>query len=168
MVIYSKKNLINIENKTRPSLCLQTWLQQNLRISTNHKDRIYIIHGCFFETGRFEIWRFKTWRFVGVPTEHQAAGGVPEGQRQGIAEKNPRNRHYYNAIWNVFCEGMKTIFKINIYLFPIFITKRLNVALQVNWASMIQAQRRGGGGVNTSGRASDVWKKRHALLLFLT
>jgi hypothetical protein len=30
-----------IENKTQPSLCLQTWLQQNLRISTNHKYRIY-------------------------------------------------------------------------------------------------------------------------------
>jgi hypothetical protein len=31
-----------IENKTHPSLCLQTWLQQNLWISTNHKYRIYM------------------------------------------------------------------------------------------------------------------------------
>ncbi len=31
-----------IENKTQPSPCLQTWLQQNLRISTNHKYRIYM------------------------------------------------------------------------------------------------------------------------------
>jgi hypothetical protein len=30
-------------------------------------------------------------------TEHQA-GGVPEGQRQGMAEKNPPNRHLYNPI----------------------------------------------------------------------
>jgi hypothetical protein len=42
MVIYvARKNLLKIENKTQPSLCLQTWLQQNLRISTNHKYRIY-------------------------------------------------------------------------------------------------------------------------------
>ena len=41
MVIYGKK-LSKIENKTQPSLCLQTWLQQNLRISTNHKHRIYM------------------------------------------------------------------------------------------------------------------------------
>ncbi len=34
------------------SLCLQTWLQQNLRISTNHKYRIY---GCFFCNRTF--WR---------------------------------------------------------------------------------------------------------------
>ncbi len=38
-----------IENKTQPSLCLQTlqtWLQQNLRISTNHKYRIYMDVFC--------------------------------------------------------------------------------------------------------------------------
>ncbi len=46
-----------MENKTQPSLCLQTWLQQNLRISTNHKYRIYV-HGCFFATGRFEDLTF--------------------------------------------------------------------------------------------------------------
>jgi hypothetical protein len=39
MVIYDKKTS-KIENKTQPSLCLQTWLQQNLQISTNH--RIYM------------------------------------------------------------------------------------------------------------------------------
>jgi hypothetical protein len=38
MVIYGKKPS-KIENKTQPSLCLQTWLQQNLRISNNHKYR---------------------------------------------------------------------------------------------------------------------------------
>ena len=36
IVIYGKKPS-KIQNKTQPSLCLQTWLQQNLRISTNHK-----------------------------------------------------------------------------------------------------------------------------------
>ncbi len=29
-------------NKTKPSLSLQTWLQHNLRISTNHKYRIFM------------------------------------------------------------------------------------------------------------------------------
>jgi hypothetical protein len=43
-----------IENKTQPSLCLQTWLQQNLWISTNHKYRIYM----FFATGCFEDLTF--------------------------------------------------------------------------------------------------------------
>ncbi len=42
-----------IENKTRPSLCLQIWLQQNLRISNNHKYRIYM-----------DV--FKTWCFVNL------------------------------------------------------------------------------------------------------
>jgi hypothetical protein len=41
MVYYGKKPS-KIENKTQPSLFLQTWLQQNLRISTNHKYRIYM------------------------------------------------------------------------------------------------------------------------------
>jgi hypothetical protein len=41
MVIYGKKPS-KIKNKTQPSLCLQTWLQKNLRISTNHKCRIYL------------------------------------------------------------------------------------------------------------------------------
>jgi hypothetical protein len=38
-----------IENESQPSLCLQTWLQQNLRISTNHKYRIYVdvLTWCF-------------------------------------------------------------------------------------------------------------------------
>jgi hypothetical protein len=40
------KKTSEIENKTRPSLCLQTWLQQNL------------LYGCFFATGRFEDLRF--------------------------------------------------------------------------------------------------------------
>jgi hypothetical protein len=40
MVIYGKKK--QIKNKTQPSLCLQTWLQQNLQISTYHKYRIYM------------------------------------------------------------------------------------------------------------------------------
>ncbi len=31
-----------IENKPQPSPCLQTWLQHNLRISTNHKYRIFM------------------------------------------------------------------------------------------------------------------------------
>jgi hypothetical protein len=43
-----------IENKTRPSLFLQPWLQQNLRISTNNKYK----YGCFFATGRFEDLTF--------------------------------------------------------------------------------------------------------------
>jgi hypothetical protein len=42
MVIYDKKTS-KIENKTQPSPCLQTWLQKNLRISTNHKYRIFIV-----------------------------------------------------------------------------------------------------------------------------
>jgi hypothetical protein len=37
-----ESNPSKIENKTQPSLCLQTWLQQNLRISTNHRYRIYM------------------------------------------------------------------------------------------------------------------------------
>jgi hypothetical protein len=37
-----QKKPSKIENKTQPSLCLQTWLQQNLRISTNHKYRLYM------------------------------------------------------------------------------------------------------------------------------
>jgi hypothetical protein len=41
-----------IENKTQPSLCLQTWLQQILPVSTNHKYRLYM--DVFFATGRFE------------------------------------------------------------------------------------------------------------------
>ncbi len=66
--LYIAKNPSKIENKTQPSLCLQTWLQQNLRISTNQKYRIYM--DVFFATGRFEdltFWRpdvLKTWRFV--------------------------------------------------------------------------------------------------------
>jgi hypothetical protein len=55
MVIYGKKPS-KIENKTQLSLCLQSWPQQNLRISTNHKYRIYM--DAFFGTGRFEDLRF--------------------------------------------------------------------------------------------------------------
>jgi hypothetical protein len=44
--IWQKK----IENKTQPSLCLQTWLQQNLQISTNHKYRMYIWMFYFNQT----------------------------------------------------------------------------------------------------------------------
>ncbi len=50
------KKPFKIENKTQPSLCLQTWLQQNLRISTNHKYRIYI--WMFFATGCLEDLTF--------------------------------------------------------------------------------------------------------------
>jgi hypothetical protein len=45
-----------IENKTQPSQPTQTWLQQNLRISTNHKYRIDM--DAFFATGRFEDLTF--------------------------------------------------------------------------------------------------------------
>ncbi len=55
MVIYGKKTC-KIENKTQPSLCLQTWLQQNLRISTNHKYIIYM--DVFFAVGRLEDLTF--------------------------------------------------------------------------------------------------------------
>ncbi len=48
MVINGQKPS-KIENKTQPSLCLQTWLQQNLRISTNHKYRIYRVAALFPE-----------------------------------------------------------------------------------------------------------------------
>jgi hypothetical protein len=43
------KKTSKIENKTRPSLCLQTWLQQNLRISTNHKYRLYMYMDVFLQ-----------------------------------------------------------------------------------------------------------------------
>jgi hypothetical protein len=52
-----------IENKTQLSLCLQTGLQQNLRISTNHKYRIYM--DVFLQPDVL-----KTWRFVGVPFKY--------------------------------------------------------------------------------------------------
>jgi hypothetical protein len=44
------------ENKTQPSLRLQTWLQQNLRISNNHKYRVYMdafMHPDVLKTCRF-------------------------------------------------------------------------------------------------------------------
>jgi hypothetical protein len=50
------KKISKIENKTLPSLYLQTWLQQNLRISTKRKYRIYM--DVFFATGRFEDLTF--------------------------------------------------------------------------------------------------------------
>jgi hypothetical protein len=40
------KKTSKMDNKTRPSLGLQTWLQQNLRISTNHKYRAYMDVFC--------------------------------------------------------------------------------------------------------------------------
>ncbi len=43
---YMTKKTSKIENKTQPSLCLQTWLQLNLRISTNHKYRIFMDVFC--------------------------------------------------------------------------------------------------------------------------
>ncbi len=52
------KKTSKIENKTQPSLFLQTCLQQNLRISTNHKYRIYEYMDDFFATGRFEDLMF--------------------------------------------------------------------------------------------------------------
>jgi hypothetical protein len=55
MVIYGKINS-KIENKTQPSLCLKTWLQQNLLISTNHKYRIY--KDVIFSTRHFEDLTF--------------------------------------------------------------------------------------------------------------
>jgi len=55
LVIYSKKTS-KIENKTQPSFCLQTWLQQNLRISTNHKYRIY--KDVFLQPDISKTWRF--------------------------------------------------------------------------------------------------------------
>ncbi len=51
-----QKTLYKIENKTQPSLCLQTWLQQNLRISTNHKYRIY--KDVFFQPDVLKTWYF--------------------------------------------------------------------------------------------------------------
>jgi hypothetical protein len=54
MVIYGKKTS-KIENKTHPSLCLQTWLQQNLRIPPSTSTE-YI--WMFFATGRFEDLTF--------------------------------------------------------------------------------------------------------------
>ncbi len=45
-----------IENKTQPSLCLQTWLQQNLRIPTNHKYRIFM--DVFLQPDVLKTWRF--------------------------------------------------------------------------------------------------------------
>jgi len=47
MLIYGKKPS-KIENKPQPSLCLQTLLQQNLRISTNHK-YLQNLYGCFLQ-----------------------------------------------------------------------------------------------------------------------
>ena len=58
---YYDKKTAKIENKTQPSLCLQTWLQQNLQISTNHKYRIYMdvfLQPDVLKTGRFEDLTF--------------------------------------------------------------------------------------------------------------
>ncbi len=55
MVMYGKKTS-KIENKTQPSLCLETWLQQNLRISTNHKYRIYM--DVVLQPDVLKTWRF--------------------------------------------------------------------------------------------------------------
>jgi hypothetical protein len=55
MVIYGK-NTPKTKNKTQLSFCLQTWLQQNLRISTNHKHRIYM--DVFFQPDVLKTWRF--------------------------------------------------------------------------------------------------------------
>jgi hypothetical protein len=55
MVIYDKETS-KIENKTQPSLCLQTWLKHNLRIF--HQPQVQNIYGCFFATGRFEDLTF--------------------------------------------------------------------------------------------------------------
>ncbi len=74
MVIYGKKTT-KIEKKTHPTLSLLTWLQQNLRISTNHKYRIYM--DAFLQPDVLKTWRFvnltfckpdvlKTWRFVNL------------------------------------------------------------------------------------------------------
>jgi hypothetical protein len=51
-----------IENKTQPSLCLQTWLQHNLRISTNHKyPRIFI--NVFLQPDILKTWHFVSLTF---------------------------------------------------------------------------------------------------------
>ena len=61
MVIYDKKTS-KIENKTQPSLCLQTWLQHNLRISTNHKyPRIFI--NVFLQPDVLKTWLFVSLTF---------------------------------------------------------------------------------------------------------
>ncbi len=61
MVIYGKKPS-KIENKTQPSLCLQSLLQQNLWISTNHKYRIYIWM-FFLQPDVLKTWRFEDLTF---------------------------------------------------------------------------------------------------------
>ena len=53
------QNPSKIENKTQPSLFLQTWLQHNLRISTNHKYRIFMDFILQPDV-------LKTWRFVNL------------------------------------------------------------------------------------------------------
>jgi hypothetical protein len=50
------KNASKIENKTLPSLSLQTRLQLKLRISTNHKYNIFM--DVFFAIRRFEDLMF--------------------------------------------------------------------------------------------------------------
>ncbi len=73
--VYGKTTPSTIENKTQPSLCLQTWLQQNLRISTNHKYRIYM--DVFLQPDVLKNWRsvnltfckpdvLLSWRFVNL------------------------------------------------------------------------------------------------------
>ncbi len=64
-MIYMVKKTSKVKNKTQSSLCLQTWLQQNLGISTNHKYRIYM--DVFFCNQTF--WRhdvLTTWHFVNL------------------------------------------------------------------------------------------------------
>ncbi len=70
------KKTSKIENKTQPSLCLQTWLQQNLRISTTTSTE-YTVYGRFLQPDVLKTWRFvnltfckpdvlQTWRFVNL------------------------------------------------------------------------------------------------------
>ncbi len=89
-------------------------------------------------------------------TEDQA-GGVPKEQRRGIAEKNPRNRHFYNAIWKCVLWRRNENNIKNKYEFIFYIhTKRLNISS----AGKLSDHDSGTwGGVNTSGQAWDVWNK---------
>ncbi len=75
IVVINGKKTSKIDNKTQPSLCLQTWLQQNLRISTNRKYRIYM--NVFLQPDVLKTWHFvnltfckpdvlQTWRFVNL------------------------------------------------------------------------------------------------------
>jgi hypothetical protein len=60
MVIYDKKTS-KVENKTQPSLCLQTWLQYNLRISTNHKYRPDVLKPDVLKPDVLWMYEYQIW-----------------------------------------------------------------------------------------------------------